>query len=208
MKKEKENQTKKPLSDNARITIRVVAIALVIIAVFFATPFGRNLFNGKKTNTTTTPPVQSSGEADVSVSNGKTTSETVHTTKETSKYYNLLVNTADFTYVTKDEVTTVTAKDNAKIYMVVTPYTSKKYDDYCNELGKTYAEVNSKLGINNPNRMFRIQSGDKNSDTITTVHCINNGKKGIIEIKYVTTVAANKVYSEKFREMLNFFYIK
>ncbi len=122
------------------------------------------------------------------------------------KGYAILVDVTTFNSTEDNSVTTIVAKDNEKVKIVITPKNDISYDDLCLDTIAFHGEMgeSSALDIGSKNSAYRSQTGDKADDIITTIYCVDNGKGGSIEIKCETTVAA-KSYFEDFETMLSMF---
>lgn len=126
------------------------------------------------------------------------------------KGYAVLVDTTSFTFTeTEDGITTITAKENDKVKMTITPLNDISYDNLCLDTIAFHGEMgeSSALKINSKNSAYRSQTGDKDDDIVTTVYCVDDGKGGSIEIKYETPVSADS-YSEDFETMLSMFTVQ
>ncbi len=184
------------------ITISAVCgVVVLIVAIVILLPYMEKL-TGKN---------QAPDGSSVSISQNENISTTSgKPLTPNSKGYAILVDTTSFTSTEgEDGITIVTAKENDKVKMTITPLNDVSYDTLCVDTLAFYDEMgeSSALKIGSKNSAYRSQTGDKDDDIITTVYCVDNGKGGSIEIRYETPVAADS-YSEDFETMLSMFKVQ
>lgn len=190
------NKKKRIITISAACGVVVLIVAIVILLPYMEKLTGKN---------------QAPDGSSVSISQN----ETVGTTNsnplvQNNKGYAILVDTTSFTSAeNEDGVTVVTAKENDKVKMTITPLNDVSYDTLCLDTLAFYGELgeSSALEIGSKNSAYRSQTGDKDDDIITTVYCVDNGKGGSIEIRYETPVSADG-YSEDFETMLSMFKVQ
>ncbi len=208
------------------IVLCVLAIVIAIVAIAFA-PFGR-----KATGNSDSPNITDNSEITQSVaeSSSEKASETETTsmqeTTESSstdttivippstdpvvnpnKNYTLFIDKTVFEYKENDDgVMTLTAKDNGSVKMTITPVRDMSYKQCCRATEKNHKKLNNSanLKIENTNTAYRSQTGDSDSDIITTVYCVDDKKGGCIVIECRTPVNATK-YMETIEIMLSMF---
>ena len=80
------------------------------------------------------------------------------------------------------------------------------YKECCRATEKNHKKLNgsASLKIENTNTVYRSQTGDGDSDIITTVYCVDDKKGGCIIIDCRTPVNATK-YMETIEIMLSMF---
>ena len=184
------------------ITISAICgVVVLIVAIIVLLPYMEKLTG--KNQAPDGNSVSISQNENVSTTNGKPL-------VPNSKGYAILVDTTSFTSTeNEDGITIVTAKENDKVKMTITPLNDVSYDNLCLDTLAFYGEMgeSSALNIGSKNSAYRSQTGDKADDIITTVYCVDNGKGGSIEIRYETPVSAES-YSEDFETMLSMFKVK
>ena len=190
------NKKKRIITISAACGVVVLIVAIVILLPYMEKLTGKNQAPDGSS-------VSISQNENVSTTNGKPL-------VQNSKGYAILIDTTSFTSAEdEDGVTVVTAKENDKVKMTITPLSDVSYDNLCLDTLAFYGELgeNSALKIGSKNSAYRSQTGDKDDDVITTVYCVDNGKGGSIEIRYETPVSA-KNYSEDFETMLSMFTVQ
>lgn len=190
------NKKKRIITISAACGVVVLIVAIVILLPYMEKLTGKNQAPDGSS-------VSISQNENVSTTNGKPL-------VQNSKGYAILIDTTSFTSAeNEDGVTVVTAKENDKVKMTITPLSDVSYDNLCLDTLAFYGELgeNSALKIGSKNSAYRSQTGDKDDDVITTVYCVDNGKGGSIEIRYETPVSADG-YSEDFETMLSMFKVQ
>lgn len=190
------NKKKRIITISAACGVVVLIVAIVILLPYMEKLTGKNQAPDGSS-------VSISQNENVSTTNGKPL-------VQNSKGYAILIDTTSFTSAeNEDGVTVVTAKENDKVKMTITPLNDVSYDTLCLDTLAFYGELgeNSALKIGSKNSAYRSQTGDKDDDVITTVYCVDNGKGGSIEIRYETPVSADG-YSEDFETMLSMFKVQ
>lgn len=190
------NKKKRIITISAACGIVVLIVAIVILLPYIEKLTGKNQAPDGSS-------VSISQNENVSTTNGKPL-------VQNSKGYAVLIDTTSFTSVeNEDGVTVITAKENDKVKMTITPLNDVSYDTLCLDTLAFYGELgeSSALEIGSKNSAYRSQTGDKDDDVITTVYCVDNGKGGSIEIRYETPVSADG-YSEDFETMLSMFKVQ
>lgn len=203
---------------NLIIVLCVLAIVIAIVAIAFA-PFGK-----KATGNSDSPNITDVSEITQTTTEITTTSESSETTvlsTETTfvvpsstdpiinpnKNYTLFIDKTIFVSSENDDgMTTITAKDNGSVKMTITPVREMSYKQCCTATEKNHKELerSAKLDIKNTNTAFRSQTGDNDSDIITTVYCVDDNKGGCIIIECRVPVGATK-YMETIEIMLSMF---
>ncbi|MBE6800521.1 MAG: hypothetical protein E7529_04885 [Ruminococcaceae bacterium] len=124
-----------------------------------------------------------------------------------NKNYTLFIDKSVFESSENDDgITTITAKDNGSVKMTITPVREMGYKECCRATEKNHKKLNSSeaLKIENTNTVYRSQTGDSDSDIITTVYCVDDKKGGCIIIECRIPVNATK-YMETIEIMLSMF---
>lgn len=210
---------------NLIIVLCILAIVIAIVAIAFA-PFGR-----KATGNSDSPKITDNGEITQSVaeSSSETASETETTTTQATensssdttivippstdpivnpnKNYTLFIDKTVFESKENDDgVMTLTAKDNGSVKMTITPVRDMSYKQCCRATEKNHKKLSdsANLEIKNTNTAYRSQTGDSDSDIITTVYCVDDKKGGCIIIECRTPVGATQ-YMETIEIMLSMF---
>ncbi len=208
---------------NLIIVLCVLAVIIAVVAIAFA-PFGRKATgNSDSPNITDNSEItESVGESSsVAVTETSEVSQTNTTTSDTSifippstdpqvnpnKNYTFFIDKTTFEATENDDgVTTLTAKENGSVKMTVTPVKDMGYKECCRAAEKKHKKLGSSavLEIENTNTVYRSQTGDSDSDIITTVYCVDDNKGGCIVIECRTPVNATK-YMETIEIMLSMF---
>lgn len=208
---------------NLIIVLCVLAVVIAIVAIAFA-PFGK-----KATGNSDSPNITDNSEITQSVAQSSseeasettTIQETESTSTDTTivippstdpivnpnKNYTLFIDKTVFdASETDDGTTTLTAKDNSNVKMTITPVREMSYKQCCTATEKNHKKLSSSanLKIENTNTAYRSQTGDSDSDIITTVYCVDDKKGGCIVIECRTPVGATK-YMETIEIMLSMF---
>ncbi len=203
---------------NLIIILCFLAVVIAIFAIAFA-PFSK-----KATGNSDSPNITDVTVLTQTTAKATTTSEPTETTvlsTETTfvipsstdpiinpnKNYTLFIDKnvfeSDENY---DGITTLTAKDNSSVKVTITPVREMGYKECCRATEKNHKKLNSSasLKIENTNTVYRSQTGDGDSDIITTVYCVDDKKGGCIIIDCRTPVNATK-YMETIEIMLSMF---
>lgn len=203
------------------IVLCVLAVVIAIVAIAFA-PFGK-----KATGDSDSPNITDVSESTQTTVVTTTTSEPSETTETTvlstettfvvppstdpiinpNKNYTLFIDKSVFESSENDDgITTITAKDNGSVKMTITPVREMGYKECCRATEKNHKKLNNSeaLKIENTNTVYRSQTGDSDSDIITTVYCVDDKKGGCIVIECRTPVNATK-YMETIEIMLSMF---
>ena len=210
---------------NLIIVLCVLAIVIAIVAIAFA-PFGR-----KATGNSDSPNITDNSETIQSVAQSSsevpsetetaTMQETESSSTETTivippstdpivnpnKNYTLFIDKTVFESKENDDgVMTLTAKDNGSVKMTITPVRDMSYKQCCKATEKNHKKLSNSanLKIENTNTVYRSQTGNSDSDIITTVYCVDDKKGGCIVIECRTPVGATK-YMETIEIMLSMF---
>lgn len=207
---------------NLIIVLCVLAVIIAIVAVAFA-PFGK-----KATGNSDSPNITDNSEITQSAENSSVEASETTTMQETeasstdititippstdpivnpNKNYTLFIDKTVFESNENDDgVTTLTAKDNGSVKMTITPVRDMSYKQCCRATENNHKKLNdsAKLKIENTNTVYRSQTGDSDSDIITTVYCVDDNKGGCIVIECRTPVGATK-YMETIEIMLSMF---
>ncbi len=211
---------------NLIIVLCVLAIVIAIVAIAFA-PFGR-----KATGNSDSPNITDNSETTqaVAVSSSEVASETETTTmQETTessstdttivippstdpvvnpnKNYTLFIDKTVFESSENDDGSmTLIAKENGSVKMTITPVRDMSYKQCCRATEKNHKKLSSSanLKVENTNTAYRSQTGDSDSDIITTVYCVDDKKGGCIVIECRTPVGATE-YMETIEIMLSMF---
>lgn len=205
MSEPKKTNHEQKISKKGIYVLIIILVVLLAAVILILTPFGKKLLSPVLGTT-----AAGTTEASESVTTASTSAESAapSTTGTGAKgEYSITVDETAFSSAQKGDVMTITAKKNKAVQMTITTLKNKSYDAQCEELKKSYAPMGDtgRLNISNKNAGFRIQSGDENNDTITTVYCVDNGAKGCVVIKYTTTVAASKGFGAQLQKMLSTF---
>ncbi len=203
------------------IVLCVLAVVIAIVAIAFA-PFGK-----KATGDSDSPNITDVSESTQTTVVTTTTSEPSETTETTvlstettfvvppstdpiinpNKNYTLFIDKSVFESSENDDgITTITAKDNGNVKMTITPVREMGYKECCRATEKNHKKLNNSeaLKIENTNTVYRSQTGDSDSDIITTVYCVDDKKGGCIVIECRTPVNVTK-YMETIEIMLSMF---
>lgn len=203
------------------IVLCVLAVAIAIAAIALA-PFGR-----KATGDSDSPNISDISEATQTTTQLSTTTEPSDTTEAVTssteatfvvpsstdpivnpnKNYTLFIDKTVFgSKEDSDGITRLTAKDNSDVEMTITPVREMSYKQCCTATAKNHKKLSSSaaLKIENTNSVYRSQTGDSDSDIITTVYCVDDNKGGCIVIECRTPVNATG-YMETIEIMLSMF---
>ena len=166
----------------------VIAVASAIATVLLLPPV-KSFLKGSEPDA---PVIETTAPESPSLQNGSETSEPLtesapdHTTAlmNNEKNYTLFIDARNYDFVTEKGATTIVAKDNKNVKMVITPERDKPYSVLCDEMLNFYQPLSDseKLDITSENSAFRSQSGDTDADVITTVYCVDDGNGGSVEI--------------------------
>ncbi len=206
---------------NLIIVLCILAMAIAIAAIALA-PYGKkgdgNSTSLNTTENTNIPPTiaentsvpQTSAETETSVQTTGTTFVIPPSTDpivNPNKNYTFFIDKTVFeASEDSDGETVLTAKNNNNVKMIVTPIREMSYKECCRAAEKKHKELSNsaKLKIKNVNTAYRSQTGDTDSDIITTVYCVDDNKGGCIVIECVTPVGATK-YMDTIEIMLSMF---
>ena len=203
---------------NLIIILCVLAVVIAIVAIAFA-PFGKkatgdsdspNITDTPEITQTTTEILTTSEPSESSEISTETTFVIPPSTDPVinpNKNYTLFIDKTVFDYSENDDgITTLTAKDNGSVKMTITPVREMSYKECCRATEKKHQKLSSSaaLKIENTNTVYRSQTGDTDSDIITTVYCVDDKKGGCIVIECRTPVNATK-YMETIEIMLSMF---
>ncbi len=203
---------------NLIIILCVLAVVIAIVAIAFA-PFGKkatgdsdspNITDTPEITQTTTEFLTTSEQSESSEISTETTFVIPPSTDPVinpNKNYTLFIDKTVFDYSENDDgITTLTAKDNGSVKMTITPVREMSYKECCRATEKKHQKLSSSaaLKIENTNTVYRSQTGDTDSDIITTVYCVDDKKGGCIIIDCRTPVNATK-YMETIEIMLSMF---
>ena len=203
---------------NLIIILCVLAVVIAIVAIAFA-PFGKkatgdsdspNITDTPEITQTTTEILTTSEPSESSEISTETTFVIPPSTDPVinpNKNYTLFIDKTVFDYSENDDgITTLTAKDNGSVKMTITPVREMSYKECCRATEKKHQKLSSSaaLKIENTNTVYRSQTGDTDSDIITTVYCVDDKKGGCIIIDCRTPVNATK-YMETIEIMLSMF---
>ncbi len=192
------------------IVLCVLAVAIVIAAIALE-PFGK-----KATGNSDSPNITEKSEPSHSITetttlpvtteegNSKTTETTFVIPSSTdpvinpNKNYTLFIDKSVFEITENiDGETILTAKNNSAVKMTITPVREMGYKQCCLAAEKKHEKLSNseKLNIENPNTVYRSQTGDSDGDIITTVYCVDDTKGGCIVIDCRTPVGATEYIS-------------
>lgn len=211
---------------NLIIVLCVLAIVIAIVAIAFA-PFGRKATgNSDSPNITDNSETTQAVAASSSESASETETATMQETTESSstdttivippstdpvvnpnKNYTLFIDKTVFDFSEDDDGSmTLTSKENGSVKMTITPVRDMSYKQCCKATEKNHKKLNSSanLKIENTNTAYRSQTGDSDSDIITTVYCVDDKKGGCIVIECRTPVGSTE-YMETIEIMLSMF---
>lgn len=207
---------------NLIIVLCILALVIAIVAIAFA-PFGRKATSDsdspnitdasditETTQITTTESTSASEPTETTADSTETTFVVPPSTDpiiNPNKNYTLFIDKTVFDVSENDDgVTTLTAKDNGTVKMTITPVREMSYRQCCRATEKNHKKLNGSaaLEIANTNTAYRSQTGDSDSDIITTVYCVDDDKGGCIVIECRTPVNATK-YIETIEIMLSMF---
>lgn len=203
---------------NLIIVLCFLAVVIAIFAIAFA-PFSKKATGNSDSPNITDVPVltQTTAKATTTSEPTETTALSTETTFvipsstdpiiNPNKNYTLFIDKnvfeSDENY---DGITTLTAKDNSSVKITITPVREMGYKECCRATEKNHKKLNgsASLKIENTNTVYRSQTGDGDSDIITTVYCVDDKKGGCIIIDCRTPVNATK-YMETIEIMLSMF---
>ncbi len=207
---------------NLIIVLCVLAVVIAIVAIAFA-PFGKKATGDSDSPeiTETESFVTESSTAESTYLQETEKAETSDTSEGTTfvippstdpiinpnKNYTFFIDKTTFESKENDDgVTTLTAKDNGSVKLTVTPIKDMGYKECCRATEKKHKKLSNSenLDIENTNTAYRSQTGDGDSDIITTVYCVDDSKGGCIVIECRTPVSATK-YMENIEIMLSMF---
>ncbi len=219
------SDSKNKNTNNTRKILNIVFACIAIgaaVATILLSPFGKRLISKEETtiqeitweamqNPVTTKEntqtVEASETAESTSSDIPSISVPLPTVpaKDPYKNYTLFIDPRTFTSTSDRGVTTVTAKENKDVSLIITPIKDKGYNELCADTEKIYSPItDKKLNVKSLYSGYRLQSGDKDNDIITTVYCIDDGRGGSIEIKYQYPVSARE-YEKDFDILLSMF---
>lgn len=204
---------------NLIIVLGILAVIIAVVAIAFA-PFGK-----KATGNSDSPNITDVSETTQITTETSTTSEPSEATLSTettflipsstdpivnpNKNYTLFIDKTVFeSSETDDGITTIVARDNGNVKMTITPVREMSYRQCCTATEKNHKKLgdSAKLEIENTNTAYRSQTGDTDSDIITTVYCVDDNKGGCVIIDCRTPVAATQ-YTQTIEIMLSMFKI-
>ena len=206
---------------NLIIVLCVLAVVIAIVAIAFA-PFGKKATGDSDSpnitdvfeSTQTTAVITTTSEPSETVESTVLSTETTFVVPPSTdpiinpnKNYTLFIDKSVFESSENDDgITTITAKDNGSVKMTITPVREMGYKECCRATEKNHKKLNSSaaLKIENTNTVYRSQTGESESDIITTVYCVDDKKGGCIVIECKTPVNATK-YMETIEIMLSMF---
>lgn len=204
---------------NSIIVLCVLAVVVAVIGIAFA-PFGKKATGDSDspnitdisdiTQTTTTESSSTVESSETAVSSTGTSISIPAPTAPVinpNKNYTLFIDKTVFDAKENDDgVTTLTAKENGSVEMTITPIREMGYKECCRATEKNHKKLSSSaaLKIKNTNTVYRSQTGDSDSDIITTVYCVDDNKGGCIIIECRTPVNATQ-YMETVEIMLSMF---
>lgn len=223
-------ETKKPSNDKTRrilnITFACIAVGALIATVLLS-PFGKRLLkkeettavetqahtevtvNTEKPVVTETRVLNDGDTAEANTAPSVSVPPSTNPVQDIYKNYSVFIDKRTFDYTENEGVTTLVAKDNKQVTITVTPHKDMSYSQLCTEVKKSHAQLpaDKKLNLKNLNTAFSSQTGDKDSDVITTVYCIDDGKGGSIELKTQLPVSAEG-YKDDIQLVLSMFTVK
>ncbi len=203
---------------NLIIILCVLAIAIAISAIALA-PFGKKATGDSDSPniTESIPAIQTTVPSSSTEASSESSTEATDTTFvipsstdpviNPNKNYTFFIDKSTFDVTEKaDGETVLTAKNNSSVKMTVTPVREMSYKECCRAAEKKHKKlgVSEKLEIENANTVYRSQTGDTDSDIITTVYCIDDNKGGCIVIDCRVPVGAAQ-YSQIIEIMLSMF---
>ena len=205
---------------NLIIILCVLAIVIAISAIALA-PFGKkatgssdspNITESSSLTQTTVPnSVAESSESSTKANEATDTTFVIPSSTDPvinpNKNYTFFIDKSTFDATEKaDGETILTAKNNSAVKMTVTPVREMGYKECCRAVEKKHKKLDAseKLEIENANSVYRSQTGDSDSDVITTVYCIDDNKGGCIVIECKTPVGATQ-YAQTIEIMLSMF---
>lgn len=207
------------MSDKKRRTLIIVLCVLAVVvavAAIIVAPFGR-----KATGETDSPAITQNAQSTTENTAVSTNTTSEEISEEVSfsvppstepninpnKNYTLFIDKSTFSFTENEDGTMeLVAKDNSNVKMTITPIRDESYKQRCNKAEDNHSKLSNSenLEIENTNSAYRSQTGDKGSDIITTVYCVDDNKGGCIEIMYQTPVSATE-YAETIEIMLSMF---
>lgn len=203
---------------NLIIILCVLAIAIAISAIALA-PFGKKATGDSDSPniTESIPAIQTTVPSSSTEASSESSTEATDTTFvipsstdpviNPNKNYTFFIDKSTFDVTEKaDGETVLTAKNNSSVKMTVTPVREMSYKECCRATEKKHKKlgVSEKLEIENANIVYRSQTGDTDSDIITTVYCIDDNKGGCIVIDCRVPVGVAQ-YSQTIEIMLSMF---
>lgn len=211
---------------NLIIILCVLAIVIAIVAIALA-PYGKKATGNSDSpnitdNSEITQSVTQSSSEEASVAEPATTQETTESSSadttivippstdpivNPNKNYTLFIDKTVFEFDENDDGSmTLTAKENGSVKITITPVRDMSYKQCCKAAEKNHKKLSSSenLKIENTNTAYRSQTGDGDSDIITTVYCVDDKKGGCIVIECRTPVGSTE-YMETIEIMLSMF---
>lgn len=205
---------------NLIIVLCVLAVGIAIAAIAL-NPFGR-----KATGNSDSPNITESSVPTRTVAESSSVEETTETTARSTettfvipsstdpvinpnKNYTLFIDKSVFNVSEDiDGETVLTAKDNDAVKMIITPIREMSYKECCRAAEKKHKKLSNseRLDIENANSVYRSQTGDSDTDIITTVYCVDDTKGGCVVIECRTPVGATE-YLKTIEIMLSMFKI-
>ncbi len=204
---------------NLIIILGILAVVIAIASIALS-PFGKKATGNSDSPNITDKPESSQAITETTTLPETTTEEASQSTETSfvvpsstdpvinpNKNYTLFIDKSVFEVNEKvDGETTLTAKNNPSVTMTITPVREMSYKQCCRATESKHEKLDSseKLEIENTNTVYRSQTGENNSDIITTVYCIDDNKGGCIVIDCRTPVGSPE-YMNTIEIMLSMF---
>lgn len=202
---------------NLIIVLCVAAVIIAVAAIAFA-PFGRKATGGSDSpeitdvsEVTTTTVENTAANENVSTTSSESATFVVPPSTDAvvnpNKNYTFYIDKSTFDAKESDDgTTTLTAKGNGSVRMTVTPVRDMSYKECCRAAEKKHQKLpgSAAMKIENTNTVYRSQTGDGDSDIVTTVYCVDDNKGGCILIDCRVPVSATE-YNKIIEIMLSMF---
>ena len=211
---------KQPTNNKTRRALNIFFACIAIIAAVatvLLSPFGKRLIGtGDETTTQATTEITVATTLPVIEATEQISTDTTEAEAEISippstdpvvdfyKNYSIFIDKRTFDFTENNGVTTLVAKNNKNVTLMVTPHKDKTYTDLCIEAKNSYTQLpaDKKLNIEKLNTGFSSEG----NNIVTTIYCIDDGRGGSIELKYQLPVG-DKEYTDDINLILSMFTI-
>lgn len=211
-------ENKKTANDKTRRIFNIAFACIAVVAAvvtFVLTPFGKRLLGENDKEATTkaqieTTLIQSTVQKTSTTAASKeypsvSVPESTEPQINPYKNYTFFIDKSVFDYTENEGITTLTAKENSKVIITVTPYKSISYTSLCSKTAKVHPKDEDQPELNTEN-LYSAYRSDTNGTT-TTVYCVDDGNGGSIKIKLERPSGADE-YDKHFEILVSMFKVK